>query len=135
MGGYTGSAYEKCEPIKVNDQPFCQSDSDCPIFQACIGNKCLDPCYSQSTCAFGAECQVINHRATCSCLVGYAGDGFNGCIKLECQNNRECQDDSICHQNRCVDACTVSRPCGSNAECRSQDNKGFCFCLPGYLGD
>lgn len=67
---YVGNPYEGC-------RPECSLNSDCPSNQACINNKCKDPC--PGTCGQNAECQVINHLPSCNCIVGYTGDPFRFC--------------------------------------------------------
>lgn len=67
---YVGNPYEGC-------RPECVLNSDCPSDRACIRNKCQDPC--PGTCGRNAECQVINHLPSCSCLQGFTGDPFRYC--------------------------------------------------------
>lgn len=68
------------DPYSPNGcRPECILNSDCPSHLACLGNpgKCKDPC--PGSCAPSATCQVIAHEATCSCDVGYTGDGYRYC--------------------------------------------------------
>lgn len=67
---YIGNPYEGC-------RPECVLNSDCPSNRACVRNKCMDPC--PGTCGQKAECQVINHLATCNCHIGYTGDPYQFC--------------------------------------------------------
>ena len=67
---YIGDPYQGC-------RPECILSSDCPSHLACINSKCKDPC--PGTCAQNAFCQVVNHVATCSCDVGFTGDGYRYC--------------------------------------------------------
>lgn len=60
-----------------NCRPECSISSDCPSNQACINQKCIDPC--PGSCASNAECRVVSHRPVCSCLTGYSGNGFDEC--------------------------------------------------------
>lgn len=131
--GYTGNAYEKCTVV-TEKQPGCQYDADCPIFEACIKKQCENPCNDQP-CAAGAVCRATSHRPICYCPSGYTGDGYNACSHLECNAEEECPDDSICFNNRCVDACTVSRPCGTNAKCHTSQHTTVCQCDAGYSGE
>lgn len=74
---YTGNPYESC-------RPECVINTDCPSNRACIRNKCQDPC--PGTCGQNADCQVINHLASCMCRPGYTGDPFRHChIVPECK--------------------------------------------------
>ena len=67
---YIGNPYEGC-------RPECSVNSDCPSNKACIRNKCQDPC--PGTCGQNAQCQVINHLPSCTCIPGYTGDPFRYC--------------------------------------------------------
>lgn len=67
---YLGNPYEGC-------RPECVLNSDCPSNKACIRNKCIDPC--PGTCGQNANCQVINHLPSCTCIPGYTGDPFRFC--------------------------------------------------------
>lgn len=67
---YIGNPYEGC-------RPECSVNSDCPSNKACISNKCKDPC--PGTCGQNANCQVINHLPSCTCIPGYTGDPFRRC--------------------------------------------------------
>jgi hypothetical protein len=42
-----------------------------------VRNKCVDPC--PGTCGLNAECRVVNHAPSCSCLPGYTGNPLNSC--------------------------------------------------------
>lgn len=67
---YIGNPYEGC-------RPECTLNSDCPSNRACINNKCKDPC--PGACGANAQCQVINHLPSCTCINGYTGDPFRYC--------------------------------------------------------
>ena len=64
----------------VGCKPECILNTECPSTQACINQKCLDPC--PGTCGLNAECRVALHRAVCTCLKGYEGDPFRQCYPL-----------------------------------------------------
>lgn len=68
---YFGDPYIGC-------RPECVINSDCDRSKACINNKCRDPC--PGTCGLNAECHVVNHAPSCSCLPGYSGDPLTSCI-------------------------------------------------------
>lgn len=131
--GHTGSAYEKCQKVD-EEQPKCQLDAECPLFEGCIDSQCKDPC-EENPCALNAECRAVNHRAICYCPPGYTGDGHTTCSRLECSRDTDCLEDSVCFNNRCTLACTLSRPCGTNAKCQAALHRSECQCLPGYKGD
>jgi len=67
---YIGNPYESC-------RPECTINSDCVSNQACMMNKCKDPC--PGTCGQNAECHVVNHLPVCTCFNGYSGDPFRYC--------------------------------------------------------
>jgi hypothetical protein len=67
---YIGNPYEGC-------RPECVVDTDCISTFACIQSKCKDPC--PGVCGQFAECQVINHRPSCTCIPGYSGNPFQYC--------------------------------------------------------
>ncbi|CAD6999666.1 unnamed protein product [Ceratitis capitata] len=63
-----------------------------------------------------ARCTVIAHAAHCSCELGYEGDAFVGCSKIE-----EKPKDRI-------DPCYPS-PCGENALCSERNGEARCIVL------
>ena len=63
-----------------NCRPECVLSSDCPSNQACINQKCIDPC--PGTCASNADCRVVNHSPVCNCATGYTGDAFSNCLPI-----------------------------------------------------
>lgn len=112
---YIGNPYEGC-------RPECILSSDCSLNRACVRNKCIDPC--PGTCAENANCQVINHAPTCTCITGYTGDPFRYCslqppepVKAEISRN-PCQPS----------------PCGPNSQCREINTQAVCSCLINYIG-
>lgn len=60
-----------------NCRPECTVNSDCSPSQACIREKCRDPC--PGSCGTFAQCSVMNHVPICSCFEGYTGDPFSNC--------------------------------------------------------
>lgn len=61
-------------------RPECVTSSECPLNQACVNQKCIDPC--PGTCGVSAICQVVNHNPICSCPSGTSGDPFIRCMQL-----------------------------------------------------
>lgn len=112
---YVGNPYEGC-------RPECILSSDCPLNQACVRNKCIDPC--PGTCAENTNCQVINHAPTCTCIDGYTGDPFRFCSLQPPQHIR----DEIL-KNPCQPS-----PCGPNSQCREINTQAVCSCLVNYIG-
>ena len=70
---YIGNPYENC-------RPECILNDECSRNQACIRNKCRDPC--PGTCGQSAQCDVVNHIPVCSCPEGLTGDPFANCRPL-----------------------------------------------------
>jgi hypothetical protein len=61
-------------------RPECVSSAECPLQQACLNQKCRDPC--PGTCGQNARCQVVNHNPICSCSQGNTGDPFTRCYPV-----------------------------------------------------
>lgn len=101
-----------------NCRPECVLNSECPSQQACINQRCQDPC--PGSCGFDAECRVQNHVPVCNCIVGYEGDPFVGCRPIPVTTEKPLPRD-LCNPS----------PCGANAQC----SNGICTCLPEYQGD
>lgn len=57
----------------------CTSNDDCSHNEACIDNKCQLPCDVHNPCAQNAVCVNVNHGSDCSCVEGYAGNGYQSC--------------------------------------------------------
>lgn len=66
-----------------NCRPECHVNSECPTNQACIKQKCTDPCVG--LCGFNALCQVTLHQARCTCPESYTGDPFTICSEIICK--------------------------------------------------
>lgn len=62
-----------------NCRPECTINSECPTVQACIQQKCRDPCLG--SCGIEALCSVTRHTPVCTCPEGYTGDAFTMCIR------------------------------------------------------
>lgn len=60
-----------------NCRPECIVNSDCPANDACVNQKCIDPC--PGTCGSNSECRVVNHSPVCTCETGYTGNAFSNC--------------------------------------------------------
>lgn len=61
-------------------RPECVLSNECSPTQACVNNKCTDPCVG--SCGLNARCQVINHSPICSCPPGNTGDPFRSCYPI-----------------------------------------------------
>lgn len=71
---YFGDPYTGC-------RPECVLNTDCNRDKACVNNKCVNPCIG--TCGLNAECRVVNHAPSCSCLPGYTGEPLQACRIVE----------------------------------------------------
>lgn len=73
-----------CLPGYFGSPPACRREcainSDCVNTKACVNERCIDPC--PGSCAYNAECSVINHKAICYCMPHYTGDPFVRCIPM-----------------------------------------------------
>ncbi|CAD6236857.1 GSCOCG00008266001-RA-CDS, partial [Cotesia congregata] len=91
-----GYATCSCLPDFRGSPPLCNPEcivsSDCLQIQACINNKCVNPC--NGICGHGALCLVINHNPVCSCPATYEGDPFVACVPM---NKEELEPTSSCH--------------------------------------
>lgn len=63
-----------------NCHPECTTSSECPLNEACINSKCVDPC--PGTCGINANCHVNNHSPICTCVNSYTGDPFHRCYPV-----------------------------------------------------
>lgn len=79
-----GVAVCSCQPGLIGSPPACRPEcvvsAECPLTQACLNNKCVDPC--PGTCGVNANCQVVNHNPICSCTPGNTGDPFTRCYPI-----------------------------------------------------
>jgi len=67
--------------IPPNCRAECVVNTDCPSNQACISEKCRDPCIG--SCGQNADCRVQNHIPICLCQSGYSGDPFTLCTLIK----------------------------------------------------
>lgn len=77
-----------CLPGYYGSPPACRREcainSDCANTKSCVNERCVDPC--PGSCAYNAECRVINHRAVCYCMPHYTGDPFVRCTPMAIGN-------------------------------------------------
>lgn len=111
----------QCQPeffgSPPNCRPECIINPDCQSTQACINNKCSNPC--PESCGTNAECRVIGHAVSCSCPTGYAGNAFVQCVPQQEEPPKPCQPS----------------PCGPNAECIERNGAAACKCIDEYQGN
>lgn len=74
LSEYFGDPYTGC-------RPECVINSDCGLNKACLNNKCRDPC--PGTCGLNAECRVVKHTPSCTCIAGYTGDPLSACVLIQ----------------------------------------------------
>lgn len=58
-------------------RPECTGNQDCPSNQACLNQKCKDPC--PGSCGINADCRVVNHNPICTCKLQHEGNPFTSC--------------------------------------------------------
>ena len=61
-----------------NCRPECTINSECVSNEACIYERCRDPC--PGSCGSNANCRVVNHTPMCTCPEQYTGDPFTNCF-------------------------------------------------------
>jgi hypothetical protein len=103
-------------------RPECTINPECPSNKACHNLKCVDPC--PGLCGINAECRVINHLGTCTCLPGYRGDPFTSCQKPPPTIEPIVADDP-CDPNPCGDNSLPPRQVGDRCQCS---------CMPEMIG-
>lgn len=106
-------------------RPECVVSSECSQSQACVNQKCVDPC--RGACGLGARCEVFNHSPICSCKPGETGDPFRSCQPIPYVPEDKQQDPVR-------DPCGPPSPCGPNAICRANGDIPSCQCVTGYIG-
>lgn len=132
-----------------NCRPECIQSIDCAPSQACINQKCQNPC--PGSCGVNAICNVINHNAICSCPPRFTGSPFTHCFG---KNNRSIISIYLYYysyllvcvhkQKRFISVqaveeqtptnpCTPS-PCGPNSICKPNGNSYVCSCQPSFEG-
>lgn len=74
------SCLENFVGVPPNCRPECIINPECSSNRACINQKCRDPC--PGSCGSNAICNVINHNPVCSCIPGFTGDPFRGCVPV-----------------------------------------------------
>ena len=128
---YFGDPYSGC-------RPECVTNSDCDRSRACVNNKCVDPC--PGTCGINAECRVVNHAPSCSCIPGYTGEPLRICNLVQpskISSFHILPDTSvffaIVEEEPPQNPCQPS-PCGPYSQCREINNHAVCSCQQNYIG-
>lgn len=116
-----------CLPEFIGSPPQCRPEcvvsSECAPTQACINQKCVDPC--RGTCGINARCEVFNHSPICSCKAGQNGDPFKSCQPIPPPPGGIPPPDDPCNPS----------PCGPNSLCHANDRTPSCQCVQGYIGN
>ena len=73
----------------VEPRPECTADPDCPQDQACINERCINPCIIDNPCAPQARCTARAHHPVCTCPEGYGGDPYRQCYRRMYNDNLE----------------------------------------------
>ena len=107
----------------------CRANSDCPESNICINYRCTDPCRGD-TCGPNAKCQVVEHRAQCSCPVGFIPNPTPvvGCVKQPqtCSSNAQCPERQVCDGKFCKNVCFNDKTCLVNEVCDNGICKPLC---------
>jgi hypothetical protein len=120
----------------VEARPECRTDPECAQNQACLNERCIDPCLVKNPCAPQAQCNTRAHHPVCTCPEGYGGDPYRQCYRPECRTDTDCPLDKACVQENCVNPClSTSAPCGRGAECRVDFHAARCVCPVGLQGN
>lgn len=122
-------------------RPECVVSSECNLMEACISQKCKDPCIG--TCGSNAKCHVVNHNPICSCPTDFIGDPF---IRCSLKRNLNCIisdyfililylsiTSTAIELPKQTNPCIPS-PCGPNSQCREMNDRAVCSCIPDMLG-
>lgn len=133
---YQGDPYIGC-------RPECVMNTDCKKTQACIKQRCTDPC--PNICGQNALCSTVNHIPICTCPTGMTGSAFISCsppqgilyfsywlISFNKFKNIHIKYIFLVSVVS-KDPCNRS-PCGSNSQCRNVNDQAVCSCVPGFLG-
>ncbi|KAK9513085.1 hypothetical protein O3M35_001355 [Rhynocoris fuscipes] len=127
-----GDPFVNCYKVPISSAE-CTSDFDCPFDKACINQRCQDPCVNRP-CGTSAECTTLQHRPTCACPQGWAGNPQINCYKPECKIDSDCVYDKACIGGNCISPCgRIS--CGRGAECIASAHSARCVCPAGTQGD
>ena len=129
--GYVIRKDGSCVLVEILLPKGCDTNSQCATLEVCINRHCKDPC----ECGDNADCQIIDHRAVCTCLPGHQGNPDAGCHPIGCTVDPECAYDEACYEGVCANPCLVKNPCASNAECYAESHRAYCRCPSGLIGD
>ena len=67
-------------PVADQLDRSCSIDSDCPMDKSCVNRQCQDPCSLRDACGQNAICNVVLHKARCSCPQCHIGRPTLKCV-------------------------------------------------------
>ncbi|GBN12717.1 Fibrillin-2 [Araneus ventricosus] len=114
-------------------------DRDCRPDAACLPdvsgeNMCKNPC-DTINCGSNAHCEVVNHRARCSCPSGFRGDPDpdSACLRISvfCESAKDCRDNQACVDGQCRLFCSYDNECAVGEKCINQRCVLPCFAHSG----
>jgi hypothetical protein len=135
----------------------CSLDTDCSSSERCVAGQCRSAC-SGTSCGLNAVCIPIKHQSVCRCPSGFSGSPKVECRPIQCVSDSQCDSGHICQQMRCVTGCrsneacahlqnhlctrsscvpgcSFGNVCGRNALCSFSDNRPYCRCPTGWIGN
>lgn len=102
----------------------CRASKDCPSEEACINNKCLNPCLAEAVCGPNAICRSSNHVTECRCPEGFVGNPLpqQGCVRvpISCNSPNQCPSGHHCVSGICALPCIDTNQCASGERCSNQ---------------
>ncbi|KAJ8890112.1 hypothetical protein PR048_009619 [Dryococelus australis] len=139
MGNPT--AFCERSPPAQPAEPECRIDVDCPTQQACISNKCVNPCKELAPCSPTARCSVLDtvpvRTMICTCPEGWVPNTDGECrpvvlpVPPGCTADKDCPSNETCVNRLCRNPCN----CGTNSKCFVQNHRPICSCEEGFEGN
>lgn len=136
LDDYTGDPFTQCVQ-KQSEYPQIDKNIENYIvlrlitFTAIPVPNPTTPC-TPSPCGSNAVCKELNGAGSCTCIIDYVGNPYEGC-RPECILNSDCPTNQACINTKCKDPCPGT--CGRNAECQVINHLPVCTCFARYTGD
>lgn len=85
----------------------CRTDSNCPLDKSCINNKCTDLCLIPTACGTNANCKIIDHTKSCTCVEPLEGNPYESCRYpyKTCLQDTTCSIGQSCLTGYCQQKC------------------------------